>query len=66
MLEEGLNLATEDSEAFDAVVDSFKLPKDTEEMKIKRRECHPSRDTWCSRSPVPYSHICLTTPQTLA
>ena len=38
MLEEGLNLATEDSEAFDAVVDSFKLPKDTEDMKIKRRE----------------------------
>ena len=38
MLEVGLNLATEDSEAFDAVVDSFKLPKDTEDMKIKRRE----------------------------
>ena len=38
MFEEGLNLATEDSEAFDAVVDSFKLPKDTEDMKIKRRE----------------------------
>ena len=38
MLEQGLDLATEDSKAFDAVVDSFKLPKDTEEMKIKRRE----------------------------
>lgn len=38
MLEQGLDLATEDSEAFDAVVDSFKLPKDTDEMKIKRRE----------------------------
>ena len=38
MLEQGLNLATEDSKAFDAVVDSFKLPKDTEDMKIKRRE----------------------------
>ena len=38
MLEQGLNLAAEDSKAFDAVVDSFKLPKDTEDMKIKRRE----------------------------
>ena len=38
MLEQGLDLATEDSKAFDAVVESFKLPKDTEEMKIKRRE----------------------------
>lgn len=38
MLEQGLDLATEDSKAFDAVVDSFKLSKDTEEMKIKRRE----------------------------
>ena len=38
MLEQGLDLATEDSKAFDAVVDSFKLPKDTEDMKIKRRE----------------------------
>lgn len=38
MLEQGLDLATEDSKAFDAVVDSFKLPKDTEAMKIKRRE----------------------------
>ena len=38
MLEQGIDLATEDSKAFDAVVDSFKLPKDTDEMKIKRRE----------------------------
>ena len=38
MLEQGLDLATEDSKAFDAVVDTFKLPKDTDEMKIKRRE----------------------------
>ena len=30
MLDDGLNLATEDSEAFDMVVDSFKLPKDTD------------------------------------
>ena len=34
MLEEGLNLATEDSEAFDKVVDSFKLPKDTDQLKL--------------------------------
>ena len=37
MLEEGLNLATEDSEAFDAVVASFKLPKDTDQLKSERR-----------------------------
>lgn len=38
MLEEGLNLATEDSEAFDAVVASFKLPKDTDQLKSERRD----------------------------
>lgn len=38
MLEEGLNLANEDSEAFDAVVASFKLPKDTDQLKSERRD----------------------------
>ena len=34
MLDDGLNLATEDSEAFDMVVDSFKLPKDTDQLNL--------------------------------
>lgn len=33
----GLDLSFRDSEAFDAVVDSFRLPKDTEEEKLNRR-----------------------------
>ncbi len=33
----GLDLSLRDSEAFDAVVDSFRLPKDTEEEKLNRR-----------------------------
>jgi len=52
MLDEGLALATEDSEAFDAVVDSFKLPKDTEEMKLKRRES--IRSATLGAAEVPY------------
>jgi formiminotetrahydrofolate cyclodeaminase len=52
MLDEGLVLATEDSEAFDAVVDSFKLPKDTEELKLKRRES--IRSATLGAAEVPY------------
>ncbi|MGA0330883.1 MAG: cyclodeaminase/cyclohydrolase family protein [Candidatus Poseidoniaceae archaeon] len=52
MLEQGLNLATEDSEAFDAVVDSFKLPRDTEELKLKRRES--IRSATLGAAEVPY------------
>ncbi len=33
----GLDLSLRDSEAFDEVVDSFRLPKDTEEEKLDRR-----------------------------
>ena len=52
MLDEGLVLATEDSEAFDAVVDSFKLPKDTENMKLKRRKS--IRSATLGAAEVPY------------
>lgn len=52
MLEEGLNLATEDSEAFDAVVESFKLPKENEEMKAHRREA--IRSATLGAAEVPY------------
>ena len=38
LLNEGLNLAQLDSEAFDAVVAGFKLPKTTDEEKTIRRE----------------------------
>ena len=37
-LKTGLELATSDSDAFDAVVASFRLPRETEEDKGKRRD----------------------------
>ena len=52
MLEEGLNLATEDSEAFDKVVASFKLPKDTDQPKSERREA--IRSATLGAAEVPY------------
>ena len=52
MLEEGLKLATEDSQAFDAVVDSFKLPKDNEELKLQRRNA--IRSATLGAAEVPY------------
>ena len=38
LLDEGLELASLDSEAFDAVVESFRLPKGTEDEKANRRD----------------------------
>ena len=38
LLDEGLKLAIEDSESFDAVVASFRLPKSTDEEKNERRD----------------------------
>ena len=38
LLDEGLQLATEDSDSFDAVVASFRLPKTTEQEKNERRD----------------------------
>ena len=52
MLEEGLNLATEDSEAFDKVVASFKLPKDTDQLKSERRDA--IRSATLGAAEVPY------------
>ena len=52
MLDEGLKLATEDSEAFDKVVDSFKLPKETEQLKTERREA--IRTATLGAAEVPY------------
>ena len=37
LLDEGLDLATQDSDAFDAVVASFRLPKATDDEKASRR-----------------------------
>ena len=51
-VEEGLKLATEDSEAFDKVVDSFKLPKDTDQLKSERREA--IRSATLGAAEVPY------------
>ena len=52
MLDDGLNLATEDSEAFDRVVDSFKLPKDTDQLKSERRDA--IRSATLGAAEVPY------------
>ena len=52
LLEVGLNLATEDSEAFDRVVESFKLPKDTDQLKSDRREA--IRSATLGAAEVPY------------
>jgi len=38
LLDEGLELATHDSDAFDAVVASFRLPKATDDEKASRRD----------------------------
>jgi len=38
LLDEGLELATQDSDAFDAVVASFRLPKATDDEKASRRD----------------------------
>ncbi|MBA4734385.1 MAG: cyclodeaminase/cyclohydrolase family protein [Candidatus Poseidoniales archaeon] len=38
LLDEGLELATQDSAAFDAVVASFRLPKATDDEKASRRD----------------------------
>ena len=38
LLDEGLTLAIEDSESFDAVVEAFRLPKSTDEEKNVRRD----------------------------
>ena len=52
MLDDGLNLATEDSEAFDRVVNSFKLPKDTDQLKSERRDA--IRSATLGAAEVPY------------
>ncbi len=52
MLDEGLKLATADSEAFDKVVDSFKLPKDTDQLKSERRDA--IRSATLGAAEVPY------------
>lgn len=38
LIEEALNLADRDTDAFNHVMDAFRLPKDTEEQKQHRRE----------------------------
>ena len=48
----GLDLSLRDSEAFDEVVDSFRLPKDTEEEKLDRRLA--IRNATLGAAEVPY------------
>ena len=52
LLDEGLNLAQLDSEAFDAVVAGFKMPKTNDEEKSLRRE--EIRNSMLGAAKVPY------------
>ena len=56
LLEEGLNLAQLDSEAFDAVVAGFKLPKTTDDEKANRR--NEIRNSMLGAAKVPYDTAC--------
>jgi len=56
LLEEGLELAQLDSQAFDAVVFGFKLPKSTEQEKEIRRE--EIRTSMLGAAKVPYDTAC--------
>ena len=56
LLDEGLKLAQLDSEAFDAVVAGFKMPKTTDEEKsIRRAEI---RNSMLGAAKVPYDTAC--------
>ena len=52
LLDQGLELATEDSQSFDAVVDAFRLPKQTDEQKEDRRDS--IRKATLGAAEVPY------------
>ena len=52
LLDQGLKLATEDSQSFDAVVDAFRLPKQTDEEKEVRRKS--IRKATLGAAEVPY------------
>ena len=52
LLDEGLDLAIQDSVSFDAVVESFRLPKSTDDEKIQRKQA--IRDATLGAAIVPY------------
>ena len=52
LLDEGLDLAIQDSVSFDAVVESFRLPKSTDDEKIQRKQA--IRDATLGAASVPY------------
>ena len=56
LLDEGLNLAQLDSEAFDAVVSGFKMPKTNDEEKSIRRE--EIKNSMLGAAKVPYDTAC--------
>ena len=56
LLEEGLALAALDSQAFDAVVSGFKMPKSTDDEKLIRRE--EIRNSMLGAAKVPYDTAC--------
>lgn len=56
LLEEGLNLAQLDSEAFDAVVTGFKMPRSNDDEKAIRR--NEIRNSMLGAAKVPYDTAC--------
>lgn len=56
LLEEGLNLAQLDSEAFDAVVAGFKMPKSNDDEKAIRR--NEIRNSMLGAAKVPFDTAC--------
>ena len=56
LLEKGLNLAQMDSEAFDAVVAGFKMPKSNDDEKAIRR--NEIRKSMLGAAKVPYDTAC--------
>ena len=57
LLEDGLELAQLDSQAFDAVVAGFKMPKSTDDEKTVRRE--EIRNSMLGAAKVPYDTACF-------
>jgi len=60
-----LSLVDEDTRAFDAILESFKLPKDTEEEKKKRSEAIESASQYATQVPLETLKTAVTTLEIL-
>lgn len=65
LINRSLILATEDSNSFDAVMSSFKLPKDTEEQKNVRRTAIRNATLEASRIPLKTAQLAYSLLETL-